>query len=258
MVRIILVSTTCASYKCSSDKGYWSSWLANAEAIQASVDDEVVFYAALELDGRGLEPFGPFIDRMNQIGGVVETWSYDDGSTVRTTGNRLVRICMGQNLGTHYAMERRHCSHVLFVATDTIMPDDTLPRLLEMDWPICGLNIPTYVLDGPPAQTLVDSATFERPEAGFDHPKWDVRVHMQSAALLLVARPLFLNLRWRIDGDAGMTDDPCYHLDAQRLGWETLVRHDVEAHHYPEVVGSMESRHTAEERAYVRSAIQMP
>lgn len=249
---MITVSTTTTAYKLLGEKGYWSSWFDNAEAIKDSIDDEVVFYAALELDGRGLEPFAPFITRMNEIGGVFETWSYDDGSEVRTTSNRLVRICSGQNFASHYAMERRDCTHVMFVATDTIMPDDTLPRLLELDWPICGLNIGTYCLDGEPAQTVYDSSNFERPEAVFEHPEWDVRVHMQSAALLLVARPLFLNLRWRIDGDAGLTDDPCYHLDAQRLGWETLVRHDVQAHHYPESVGSMEARHSEAERAYVR------
>lgn len=263
---MITVSTTTTAYKLLGEKGYWSSWFDNAEAIKDSIDDEVVFYAALELDGRGLEPFGPFVARMNEIGGVVETWSYDDGSEVRTTSNRLVRIATGQNYGTHYAMERRDCSHVLFVATDTIMPDDTLPRLLELDWPICGLNIPTYCQDGPKIDdyegrlfagpcTFIPHYDYRGPhfmETG-EWRQWDVRVHMQSAALLLVARPLFLNLRWRIDGDAGLTDDPCYHLDAQRLGWETLVRHDVQAHHYPESVGSMESRHSEAERAYVRS-----
>ncbi len=253
--NVILISTTTTGYKLAGDRGYWSSWFDNAEAVKASVSDEVLFYAALEVDGRGLEPFGSFIDRMNEIGGVVETWSYDDGSTVRTTSNRLVRIATGQNFGTHYAMERRHCSHVLFVATDTIMPDDTLPRLMEMDWPICGLNISTYCQDGQTAQTVYDGSNFERPEAVFEHPEWDVRVHMQSAALLLVARPLFLRLRWRIDGDAGMTDDPCYHFDARALGWETLVRHDVQATHYPECLGSMESRHSEADRAYVRATV---
>lgn len=237
---VILVSTTTASYKMATDRGYWSSWFDNAEAVMASVEDEVVYYAALEVDGRGLEPFREFIIRMEEIGGVVETWSYDDGSTVMETGNRLVRICTGQNFGTHHAMNRRDCTHVLFAATDVVMPDNTLPLLLEMDWPICGLNIPTYCLDGPRREDLAGCFG------------WDVRTHMQSAALLLVERQVFTKLRWRVDWDANMTDDPCYHADAQRLGWETLVRHDVQAGHYPTAVGPMEGRHTADQRAYHR------
>ncbi len=256
---MILVSTTTASYKMSTDRGYWSSWFDNAEAVMASVDDEVLYYAALEVDGRGLGPFREFIIRMEEIGGVVETWSYDDGAKVMETGNRLVRICTGQNFGTHYAMNRRDCTHVLFAATDVIMPDDTLPRLLELEWPITGLNCPTYCLDGyrpdefePYLLAPADHAKAREAQYKVAANGWDVRVHMQSAALLLVERQIFTKLRWRVDWDANMTDDPCYHADAQRLGWETLVRHDVQAGHYPTAVGPMEGRHTAEQRAYVR------
>lgn len=238
---MLLVSTTLPSYKMAGDHRYWSSWLANAEAVQDSVDEEVRYYAAVEVDGRGLEPFGPLLDRLGAVGGTWETFSYDDGCEVLNTANRLVRICTGQNFGTHHAMEHG-ASHVLFMAADAIAPDDALPRLLELAWPICGLNIPTYCLDGPDA----DPGAF-----GLD-PAWDVRLHMQSAALLLVRRHLFSRLRWRIDNDAGMTDDPCYHHDALQLGFPTLVRHDTQAHHYPEAVGAMETRHTAVERAYHR------
>lgn len=246
----IVISTTTASYKMSTDRGYWASWFDNAEAVMASVGQEVVYYAALEVDGRGLEPFREFIIRMEEIGGVIETWSYDDGAQVMETGNRLVRICTGQNFGSHYAMNRRDCTHVLFAATDVVMPDDTLPLLLEMNWPICGLNIPTYCLDG--WRVEPDALPTENGRQPRYDPTWDTRVHMQSAALLLVERQIFTKLRWRVDWDDNMTDDPCYHADAQRLGWETLVRHDFEAGHYPTAVGPMESRHTAAQRAYVR------
>lgn len=225
------------------------SWLANAEAVKASVDEEVLYYAAIEVDGRGLAPFERFIARLEEVGGTYQVFSFDDGAAEMTTGNRLVRIVTGQNFGSHFAVEHRSCTHCLFVATDVVMPDDVLPRLLEMQWPICGLNIGTYCLDGPTVQT--GPLAYQGRPVPFG--EWDVRVHMQSAALLLVERDLFRRLRWRTDGDAGMTDDPCYHADAKALGWETLVRHDVQAGHYPECLGSMESRHTVEERAYQRS-----
>jgi hypothetical protein len=242
------------------DHRHWSSWLANAEAVRASVGDEVRYYAAIELDQRGIEPFVPLGDRLHEVRGLFETFSFDDGSEVRTTDNRLVRICAGQNFGSHYAAAHG-ASHVLFVATDVVMPDDVLPRLLELDWPICGLNIPTYCLGqgAPSAADAIDTwgcslgpTTAHRPYLG-PNDEWDVRVHMQSAALLLVRRDVFTRLRWRTDPDRGMTDDPCYHADARDfLGWETLVRHDVQASHYPEAVGAMETRHTEEARTVRR------
>lgn len=245
---MLIVSSTIASYKATGDPGYSMSWLANAEEVKASVEDEVLYYAAIEVDGRGLAPFERFIARLEEVGGIYQVFSFDDGSAGMTTGNRLVRIATGQNFGSHYAMERRDCTHVLFCATDVVMPDDVLPRLLELDHPLTGLNIPTYCLTGP----LVAPHDLSGHPTGILPPGSEVRVHMQSAALLLAERQVFTRLRWRVDFDAGMTDDPCYHADALELGWTTWVRHDVQAGHYPECLGPMESRHSIEERAYQR------
>ena len=219
---MILIGATCAPYK-ADDPGSLLSWLANAEKIQASY--EVEFFAALEVDARGLEPLKPLTVELEEIGGSYWTFSVDDGATTIDGRNRLARICAGRNLITQKAHDTG-ASHVLFVDTDVTLPDDAVLRLLEVDWPVAGLNVPTYCLDGP----KVD---------GYD---FDVREHMNTAGCLLVAREAFRRLRWRWDLDEGLTDDPCYHADAAALGWPTRVRHDVQAAHYPPQIGPVEHR----------------
>ena len=70
-----------------------------------------------------------------------------------------------------------------------------------------------------------------------------VQAHMPTAAFVLIAREVFNRLRWRADGEAGMTDDPCYHHDAATLlGVEALVRKDCVGIHHPIRIGAIETR----------------
>lgn len=243
---MITICSTIPPFALMSDKGYWHSWLENAEAVQASVDVPVQYFCAIEIDARGLKPFGALLDRLAQIGGSYWTFSFDDGSTHVHTNNRLVRITTGQNLASHYAMVSG-ASHELFLAADTRIPDDALPRLLELEWPICALDTPTYCLS-----RLPDARPLDATETGYP-ASWDVWTHMASAACLFRSREIFRQLRWRVDGDAGMTDDPCMHHDAKTLlGYETRVRHDHLATHFPEAIGPVETRHPAENMRWHR------
>lgn len=221
---MIAVVSTLPPFKMGGADGYWSSWLANAEAIRDSHDD-VRFVAALEQDARGLDPFRPLIDRLAHVGGMVLGFSYDDGATTITTSNRLVRICTGRNLLTQWAVDNG-ASHILYADADTAIPGDAIPKLLEVDWPVVGGRVPTYCLEGP----VVDGYPFR------------VAEHMNTAGFLLVARDVFRKLRWRVDPDLGMTDDPCFHADATALGFPTRVREDCVAAHYPPSIGPLELR----------------
>ena len=217
------------------------SGLMHAEAIADSVDGhEVRFFAALETDARGRDVFAPLRRRLDDAGvGHDEFWfSLDDGADEITTANRLRRITMGQNLANSYAQEHG-ADWLLFCAADCAPPPDVLPKLLELDHPICGPEIPTYCLSGP--EPMIDSAF---PGLGPLYPDFPVQEHMASAACILLARSVFAKLSWRVDRDEGWSDDPALWHDAQDLlGLPTYVRKDVIAQHYPECIGSMETRY---------------
>jgi len=208
----------------------------------ASVDEEVRYFAAVETDARGVEPFYPLIERLRaDAGGDHWTFSLDDGRTEVTTANRLRHITTGQNLCVDYALSHPDCTHLLFLAADLEPPPDALPKLVTLDHPLVGGHVPTYCLDGPPVRGAWwdDNACIHR-----DLPTdADVRQHMPTAAFVLIRRDLLRFVRWRWDLDAGMSDDPCLHHDARTFhGVEALVRHDCVGRHHPEAIGPVETR----------------
>lgn len=225
---MIVVGTTLAAFVM-DNVHTWSAWLRNAEAIQASHPDGVRYFAAIEVDARGLAPFAPLLAELERIGG--EHWAFmlDDGRTEVTTANRLRHITAGQNLVNDYCRAIPDCTHLLFLAADLEPPADTLPKLLALKHSIVGGHVPTYGLDGPPVD-------------GFPG-EWDVRTHMATAAFVMLDRPTFRQLSWRWDLDAGMSDDPCLEHDARTLlGHRTLVRHDCVGVHWPQAIGAVETR----------------
>lgn len=222
---MIVVGTTLAAFVMDQEDT-WASWMRNAEALQSS-HHGVKYFAAIQVDKRGLEPFQPFIDRLSQIGGEYWTYSLDDGRTSVTTANRLRHIVVGQNLVVDYSQSHPNCSHLLFLAADCMPPDDVIPKMLEMNYPLTAPFITTYGLRGPAVTS-------------YPYPVEDA---MASAAAIFIAREIFTKIRWRWDFDTGMTDDPCYHHDAKTLlGISTHVRTDVIAKHYPETIGAIETR----------------
>lgn len=219
----IIVGTTLAAFVM-DQQDTWAAWLYNAEKLQASYEEPVRFFAAIEVDARGIAPFAPLLRRLAEVGGEHWTFLLDDGRTQVTTGNRLRHITTGQNLVSDYAVTAR-ADWLLFMAADCMAPDDVIPRMLEMNHPLVAPNVTTYCLSGPAV-------------AGYDFPVQDV---MASAACMFIHKKVFSQLRWRWDYEK--SDDPNYHEDAiALLGIRTLVRQDVVARHYPDAVGPIESR----------------
>lgn len=227
------------------------SWLESAEELAASHPDGVRFFAALELDARGLEPFALVLERLAQLGGEYWTYTLDDGRTEVTTGNRLGHICAGRNLITDYALGAG-ASHILYLDADMCPPADALPKLLELRHPLVGGEVPTYALSGPtvhghhtchPEAWHRGRSAREVASCSWEAYPFPVQQHMNTAGFLLVAREVFRRLRWRWDMDAGMSDDPCYHADARdHLGVETYVRKDCIGRHWPESIPPLEGR----------------
>jgi hypothetical protein len=225
----IVVGTTLAAFAMENEE-IWSSWLANADAMRlyaATEDARLNFFAAPELDGRGLVPFKPLVDRLQELGGTYWPWRLDDGRTEVTTANRLRHITTGQNFVVEYA-NSVDADWLLFLAGDTRAPDDVIPKLLELNHPLCGPEIPTYCLTGSRVP-------------GYDFP---VEEQLISAAAIFIRRDVFKRLRWRYDAEAGMSDDPAYRHDAWTLmGVKSYVRKDCVARHFPESIGPVESRY---------------
>lgn len=222
---MIVVGTTLAAFAM-ANRETWASWLDTAEGLQKAAPDRLKFFAAIELDGREMEPFGPLVSRLQELDSDWWTFSLDDGRTSVTGENRLRHITMGQNLVSEYS-SHIGASHLLFLAADLRPPADALPKLLEVDWPLVGGEVRTYCLSGPPV-------------AGYHFP---VQEHMPTAAFVLISRAVFKRLRWRADRDLGMSDDPSYHHDAEQLlGVRARVRKDVVGRHFPESIGPIETR----------------
>jgi hypothetical protein len=222
---VIIIGTTLTHYAM-ANRGTWASWLDTAEALQAHSPERLKFFAVIEVDGRGAEPFAPLISRLQELDGDWWIFRLDDGRTEAfTAAARLPHICTGRNLIAERATTLG-ASHVLYLDADCCPPADAIPKLLELDWPYVGGEVPTYCLHGEP---LPGSLPVEE--------------HMPVAAFLLVRREVFKRLRWRWDADLGMTDDPCYAYDAEQLlGIRARVRKDVVARHYPESIGPIETR----------------
>lgn len=224
---MICVGTTLCAFAMTENPALWGNWFSNAEAVKAASPEPVHYFAAIELDSRGLAPFGPFLNRLAEVGGTYWTYTLDDGRTEVTTKNRLNHITMGQNLVSSYCTARNDVSHLLFMAADCQPPSDAIPKLLEVKHPLVGGEVSTYCLSGPQV-------------TGYPFP---VQAHMATAAFIFIERQVFKKLRWRFDGDEGLSDDPAYHKDAQDLlGIRTLVRKDCIGKHYPESIGPLEGR----------------
>lgn len=222
---MICVGTTLCSFAMTKAYG-WEPWLYNAEAMRLSLGEEVRFFAAIQTDARGPAIFNPLLRRLAAVGGDHWLYSLDDGRTQVTTANRLRHITTGQNLVTDYACSVG-ASHLLFMAADCCPPPDALPKLLEVNHPLVGGEVPTYCLRG-------------NDVPGYPFP---VQEHMATAAFVLIRRDVFRFLRWRWDLETGMSDDPCLHADALKfLGVKTLVRKDCVGRHFPEEIGPVEQR----------------
>lgn len=220
----VLVATTLAAFAM-DDPDTWGAWLYNVDALRAEAD--CTFFVAIETDARGLAPFGPLLDKLAEIGGEYWTFHLDDGRTSITTENRLRHLTMGQNLATERASSGGF-DWMLFMAADCCPPPNVFSALWELGEPLVGPEIPTYCLHGD--------------EQG---DRWPFPVHEQliSVACVLIRRDVFKRLRWRADGDLGMSDDPAYRHDADTLlGVKSYVRKDIRARHYPESIPAIEHR----------------
>lgn len=225
----VMCGSTIPAYKAADHSAESISWLATAEEMistSKSAGHEVGFFATLEVDARGLEPFQEVIDYLLRVQGLWWKFSVDLGDEIIDGSTRLPRICMGRNLLIEAALMEPAISHILFLDSDTEVPADSVVRLLALERPLAGGHVPVYCLRGPVVQAP------------------NVQEHWNTAGFLMVERKVFSHVRWGIDPDGGNTDDPHFALCAELMGFgKTWVDHDLIARHRPHKPGGLAPVH---------------
>lgn len=228
------------------DRNEHMYWLHNAKDIKDRFPN-AVYFAALELDHRGIEPFKPMIEVLESIGGTYWTYMIDDRQEEVTSGNRWIRIETGRNLIREFAQRKRSMSGhhwgekavqtatnyeaVLYIDSDNILNSNIIEKMFEIDRQLVGVNVPAYGLKGNPVNT---------------NPR--IEEHWTTAGMLLVNAPAYYDLPWYHNAYLNLSDDPSFQSMAQRLkrreGQEILnetygmtwVRKDISSDHKGQLV----------------------
>lgn len=235
---MILVAATTASWLARSDVNLVMRWLENAEAMASY--GGVRFFAALESHPEKREPLDPLVYRLSELEGEIWWFWMDDLEEEAQTNLRTRRVVTGRNLIIEYALHHR-ATHVLFLDADLIPPADSIPKLLEVDWPIVGGDVPAYCLSGDP---VLNRRVWEGPHRwsiSSAYYSFPVEEHWNTAGFLLVRAEVLQHVRWGWDPMDGLSDDPWFAREVEEVGFgKTLVRKDVVGDHIP--LGQLEAR----------------
>lgn len=213
---MILVASTVAAYKCKD--GDETGWIQSAEKMAAATEQPIEFFCAVQIGQGHDENLEVLRLRMAEIGGTIWEFSIHDGEPEVTARKRIRDICAGRNLCIEYAI-LRDASHILFLDSDLYVPNDSITKLLEIDHPVVGGDVPSYCLHGP----LIEEGVPEDAQ---------VQEHWNTAGFLLVPQEVFRVVRWRHDYDAGISDDPAFAQEVAAHGFgNEWVRHDLVGNH---------------------------
>ena len=202
-----VIGTPLVGWKC--DRNEHLTWLKSQQDIRERFPN-VSFFAALELDHRGLEPFQKIIDAVD----VYWTYTINDYEATVTSENRWIRIETGRNLVREYA-QRGRFDAVLYVDSDINLTVEMIEKMFEVDHPLVGINVPEYVQHGP---VVNESPRIEE--------------HWTTAGMLLVNAPAYYELPWSHNQNLNLSDDPTFQSLSEKIGYgNTWVRKDLNAHH---------------------------
>ena len=228
------------------DRNEHMFWLENANKIRERFPN-VVYFAALELDHRGIEPFKPMIEVLESLGGSYWTYTIDDRQDTVTSSNRWIRIEMGRNLIREFAQRKRDMSGhnwgeetrqsavnfdaILYIDSDNIVNPQIIEKMFEIDRQLVGVDVPAYNLKGP---RVSENPPIEE--------RWT------TAGMLLVNSPAYYDLPWYHNAYLNLSDDPSFQSLAKRLkrrvGQEefddtygmTWVRKDISSDHRGQLI----------------------
>lgn len=251
-----VIATPLVGWKCDAKEHL--NWMSDRAEIMRRFPN-AKWFSALELDNRGIEPFNEVIDALKEVNGDYWTYSINDMNTQVTSGNRWIRIETGRNLirefaqrvrvtsGHHWGEDCTELNHgvinyqaILYVDSDISMDANIIEKMLEVDRPLVGADVPSYALSGP--------VVCEEPR---------IEEHWTTAGALLVNAPAFYDLPWSHNSYLNLSDDPTFQSMAERLkrreGTQNLestygmtwVRKDIKALHHGNLV-PVEKRNIAD------------
>lgn len=251
-----VIGTPLVAWKC--DAREHLSWMQDRAEIMRRFPN-VKWFSAFELDNRGIEPFQEVIESLKEVNGDYWTYSINDMQTTVTSSNRWIRIETGRNLirefaqriritsGHHWGEDCTELNHgvvnysaILYVDSDISIDADIIEKMLEVDRPLVGVDVPSYCLSGPVVS---------------EDPR--IEEHWTTAGALLVNAPAFYDLPWAHNAYLNLSDDPTFQSMAERLlrreGINNLdstygmtwVRKDIQAKHHGKLV-AVEERNIAD------------
>jgi hypothetical protein len=224
-----VIGTPLVGWKC--EKGEDRNWLQHGARIKERFPN-AVFFAALELDIRGIDPFRKMITELQELGGTYWTYMINDNEEEVTSSNRWIRIETGRNLVREFAQRKRvmqrhywgdevpqydvvNYDAILYVDSDIELTPEIIEKLLEVDRPLVGVHVPQYNLRGP---VVCGDPLIEE--------------HWTTAGMLLVNAPAYYDLPWSHNAYMNLSDDPTFQNHSLRLDHGmTWVRKDIHAQH---------------------------
>ena len=251
-----VIGSPLVSWKCDSNEHM--SWLENRVQIMKNFPN-ARWFSSFETDSRGLDPFHDVICALQEVNGTYWTFTLNDGESKVTSNNRWIRIETGRNMIREYAQRaRKICDHhwgedcdeinknivnyqaILYVDSDIVLTADHIEKMMEIDHPMVGIDVPAYGLNGP----LV-----------CENPK--IEEHWTTAGMLWVNSPAFYDIPWFHNNYRNLSDDPTFQNTAFRLNLQkgneileetygmTWVRKDIYAEHAG-YLASVENRNIAD------------
>lgn len=242
-----VIGSPLVGWKCARGEGF--SWLKNAAEVKKRFPN-AQFFAALEVDKNGLDPFTDVIDALKAVGGIWWTYSLNDNEYTVSSGNRWIRIEMGRNLVREFAQRGRLMSGnywgeetpqydavnfqaVYYIDSDIVLEAQHIDKLMEIDHPMVGLNVPAYCLKG----KVINA-------------KPRIEEHWNTAGSLWVNSPAFYEMVWQHNSFMNLSDDPATQYVMERLRrpdgdtvWgQTWVRKDVSVVHEVAQLVAVEQR----------------
>jgi hypothetical protein len=242
-----VIGSPLVGWKC--ERGEGLSWLRNAVEVK-EMFPRAQFFAALETDAKGLEPYQELLELLKEVNGTWWTYSLNDNESKVTSYNRWIRIEMGRNLVREYAQRGRLMSGnhwgeetpqedavnfeaIFYIDSDMVLEADHISKLMEVDHPMVGLNVPAYCLTG---KVINEEPLIEE--------------HWNTAGSLWVNSPAYYELVWQHNSYMNLSDDPATQYAMERLKmhesedtWgQTWVRKDVSVEHEVPSLVSIEDR----------------
>jgi len=242
-----VIGTPLVGWK--ADRDEHLSWIKQHAAIMEMFPN-AKWFAAFELDHRGLEPFSEIIDILKIVRGDYWTYTINDMEDVVTYKNRWIRIETGRNLirefaqrhrkmaGHHWGEDTNEINHgsvsyeaILYVDSDNFLDEKIIAKMFEIDRPLVGVDVPQYGLSGKVVNV---------------NPR--IEEHWTTAGMLLVNSPAYYDLPWHHNAYLNLSDDPAFQSMAERLkrreGVENLedtygmtwVRKDIKSQHMGELI----------------------